>query len=289
VNAKSDCSRQIQQWYHQAKNKQGKPLKEIHSDGGGEFTSTELREFYAAEGIYQTTTMQNTPEHNGRAERKGRTIMESCKAMLYHANAPLELWGEAVKTATFVRNLAGIKANRDKTPNQLWHGDGSDTMKESLKHLRVFGCDAWVHIPEDYRTKLEAKARKCIFLGYDDSGVGYRFYHVDSATIVRSADADFEEKSFTQCAELRRMLLIQDTDAPQKISEADFQKELDHLFDEEDMELGIALSQSMDEATAVSASSTSAPPLPSAAAPAAAPVATDPESDDETRECECAG
>ena len=36
----------------------------------------------------------------------------------------------------------------------------------SYKHLRVFGCRLYVHIPKDERLKLDDKAKKCIFLRY---------------------------------------------------------------------------------------------------------------------------
>ncbi|KAL6336690.1 hypothetical protein AAG906_036004 [Vitis piasezkii] len=36
----------------------------------------------------------------------------------------------------------------------------------SYDHLRVFGCKAFVHIPKDERSKLDAKTRPCVFIGY---------------------------------------------------------------------------------------------------------------------------
>ncbi|PKI68495.1 hypothetical protein CRG98_011133 [Punica granatum] len=50
------------------------------------------------------------------------------------------------------------------------------TSKEvSYKHLRVFGCKASVHIPRDERSKLDAKVKQYIFLGYAHEEFGYRF------------------------------------------------------------------------------------------------------------------
>ena len=44
-------------------------------------------------------------------------------------------------------------------------------------HLRVFGCEAYVHIPKTLRKKLDDKCRKCIFLGYGiDGQFGYRLW-----------------------------------------------------------------------------------------------------------------
>lgn len=50
--------------------------------------------------------------------------------------------------------------------------DGIVTLEEewtsinpSLSHLRIFGCDAYVHIPKDKRKKLDFKNQKCILVG----------------------------------------------------------------------------------------------------------------------------
>ena len=46
-------------------------------------------------------------------------------------------------------------------------------MKPTVKHFRVFGCDAFVHIPRDERHKLDSKSKKCILLGYGEETKGY--------------------------------------------------------------------------------------------------------------------
>ena len=37
--------------------------------------------------------------------------------------------------------------------------------KPDLSHLKVFGCIAYVHIPDELQTKLGPKAKKCVFIG----------------------------------------------------------------------------------------------------------------------------
>jgi hypothetical protein len=43
-----------------------------------------------------------------------------------------------------------------------------------VAHLQVFGCDAFVHVPEEKRSKLDKKAIKCIFIGYKEGMKGYK-------------------------------------------------------------------------------------------------------------------
>ena len=40
------------------------------------------------------------------------------------------------------------------------------SIKVDISHFKVFGCIAYVHIPDEKRTKMDPKAKKCIFIGY---------------------------------------------------------------------------------------------------------------------------
>ena len=74
-------------------------------------------------------------------------------------------------------------------PKELWIGK-----PPSYKHLRVFGCNAYVHIRKDSCSKLDPKSYRCIFLGYGDNGeMGYRLWDPESHKIVRSNDVIFRE------------------------------------------------------------------------------------------------
>ena len=46
--------------------------------------------------------------------------------------------------------------------------------KPDVSHLKVFGCIAYVHVPDELRKKLDPKAEKCIFIGYSLEQKGYR-------------------------------------------------------------------------------------------------------------------
>ena len=55
-------------------------------------------------GIKRETTTPYTPEQNGVAERKNRTIMEAVRAMLHDQSLPKFLWAEAANIAVYVQN-----------------------------------------------------------------------------------------------------------------------------------------------------------------------------------------
>ena len=98
-----------------------------------------------------------------------RTLMEKARSMFNGTGLGQELWAEVVETACYLVNISPSLVLEDKTPHQVWTGK-----KPSLSHLRVFGCDAYVHVPKQKRTKLDNKSERCIFIGYKDALKGYK-------------------------------------------------------------------------------------------------------------------
>ncbi|CAL9003904.1 unnamed protein product [Prunus brigantina] len=112
---------------------------------------------------------RKTPQHNGIAERMSRTIVERIRTMLSHVKLPKSFWGEALMTAVDLINLSPSAPLNGDVPNKFW--SGKDV---SYNHLKVFGCRAFVHIPKYERSKLDAKSKECIFVGYANEEFGYR-------------------------------------------------------------------------------------------------------------------
>ena len=55
----------------------------------------------------------------------------------------------------------------------------------------MFSCKTFVHIPKDERSKLDVKAKPCIFLGYGHEEFGYMLWDPMSKKIFRSRDIVF--------------------------------------------------------------------------------------------------
>jgi hypothetical protein len=77
-----------------------------------------------------------------------------------------------VGTTCYLVNQSPSSALDDKNPHEVW-----SRKKLSLQHLRVFGCDAYVHVPKENRSKLDNKDEKCIFIGYKDDVKGYKLWN----------------------------------------------------------------------------------------------------------------
>lgn len=121
-----------------------KKVKTLRSDNGGEYTSKKFEAYLKSEGIRHECTIPKTPEQNGVAERLNRTLDESSRSMLLDAKLSQKFWAEAVSTVVYLKNRCPTKAIEGMTPYEAWHGE-----KPKVDHLRVFGCDAYAHIPKD--------------------------------------------------------------------------------------------------------------------------------------------
>jgi hypothetical protein len=49
--------------------------------------------------------------------------------------------------------------------------------KPDISHLKIFGCIAYVHVPDEKNSKLNQKVKKCIFIKYSLKQKGYRCFN----------------------------------------------------------------------------------------------------------------
>nr|AAR87214.1 retrotransposon protein, putative, Ty1-copia sub-class [Oryza sativa Japonica Group] len=181
----------------EVENQLDRKIKRLRSDRGGEFFSNEFDLFCEEHGIIHERTPPYSPESNGIAERKNRTLTDLVNAMLDTAGLPKAWWGEALLTSNHVLNRVPNR-NKDKTPYEIWIG-----RKPSLSYLRTWGCLAKVNVPITKKRKLGPKTVDCVFLGYAHHSIAYRFLIVKSevpdmhvGTIMESRDATFFERFF---------------------------------------------------------------------------------------------
>ena len=120
-------------------------FKAIRTDNGEEFTSKEFEAHLMAEGVCHKLTILKNPEQNGVTERMNRTLVETARSMLVNANLPHRFWAKALSTATFLQNRSPTKAVCGMTLHEAWTGE-----KRRVDGLRLFGCQAFVHIPKNW-------------------------------------------------------------------------------------------------------------------------------------------
>ncbi|KAL4363863.1 hypothetical protein GQ457_04G012690 [Hibiscus cannabinus] len=108
----------------------GKQIKIVRTDRGGEYYGryTEdgqvpglFAKFLQDNSIVGQYTMPGSPDQNGVAERRNRTLMDMVRSMLSGSKLPKSLWVEALKTVVYILNRVLTKAV-PKTPFELFKG-----------------------------------------------------------------------------------------------------------------------------------------------------------------------
>ena len=99
-----------------------------------------------------------------------------------------EFWVEAVGTACYLVNRSPSSALGDKTPQEVWNGK-----EPSLTHIKVFGCEAYVHVPKENMSNLDKKAEKCIFIGYKYGLKDFNIWNPKAKKVVYRKDVVFRE------------------------------------------------------------------------------------------------
>ena len=147
LRSKDEAIESFIHYKNEVENQLGKRIKRIRSDRGGEYVSP-FGEYCSNHGIIHETTAPYSPQQNGIAERKNRTLKEMMNAMLTSSGVPQNLWGEALFSANYVLNKLPHK-RLDKTPYELWKGH-----VPSYKYLKVWGCLAKVMVPKPKKVRI---------------------------------------------------------------------------------------------------------------------------------------
>jgi transposase InsO family protein len=184
---KTEAFDRIKDYVALVENKLGRPPKYMRFDSGSEYVNHKVRSFCASKGIEVQFTAPYSHEQHGIAERFNRTLIELARSMLIAKGLPVRLWAEAVSYAAYIRNRVQTRALKDATPEEMWSGK-----KQDISHLREFGSEVYV-IDEGERSKLDAKACKHTFVGFEDGPRAIRYYDVHTKRVKISRNAFFIE------------------------------------------------------------------------------------------------
>ena len=110
--------------------------------------------------------------------------------MLLGKKVENKLWTEAINTACYILNRIILQPGETKTSYEKWFGH-----KPQVKHLKVFGAEAYLNIPKEKRTKLNPKSKKVIVVGYEGESSNYRLWDNEVCKVYISSDVDFNENS----------------------------------------------------------------------------------------------
>ncbi|GJX95182.1 retrovirus-related pol polyprotein from transposon TNT 1-94 [Tanacetum coccineum] len=140
--------------------------------------------------IDQRVKVIRTPQQNGVAERKNRTLTEAARTMLADSKLPTTFWAEAVNTACYVQNRVLVTKPHNKTPYELLLG-----RKPALGFMRPFRCPVIIINTIDHLGKFDSKADEGFFIGYSINSKAFRVFNSRTRIVEENLYVQFSENT----------------------------------------------------------------------------------------------
>ncbi|GJT37049.1 putative ribonuclease H-like domain-containing protein [Tanacetum coccineum] len=186
--SKDETSGILKNFITKIENLVDKKVKIIRCDNGTEFKSRVMNEFCEKKDIKREFSVARTPQQNGVAERRNRTLIEAARTMLADSKLPTTFWAEAVNTACYVQNRVIIVKPHNKTPYELFRG-----RTPALSFMRPFGCHVTILNTLDHLGKFDGKSDDGFFVGYSLTSKAFRVYNIRTRKVEENLHIRFLE------------------------------------------------------------------------------------------------
>ncbi|GJT27004.1 putative ribonuclease H-like domain-containing protein [Tanacetum coccineum] len=143
----------LKDFIRQIENQLNQKVKTIRCDNGTKFKNRDIIEFCALKGIKREYNNARTPQQNGVAERKNRTLIKAARTILADSFLPNTFWAEAVSTACYVLN------------------------RNTIDHLG----------------KLDGKSDEWFLVGYSLNSKAFRVYNLETKRVKENLHITFLE------------------------------------------------------------------------------------------------
>nr|GEV47029.1 hypothetical protein [Tanacetum cinerariifolium] len=188
LKTKDETSGILRNFITEIENLKDLKVKIIRCDNRGEFRNKEMNDFCSRKWIKREFSNARTPQQNGVAERRNRTLIEAARTMLADAKLLFTFWAEAVNTACYVQNRVLVNKSQNKTLYELFNGRTPD-----IGFLKPFGCHVMILNTLDYLGKFEEK-------GYEVVSAGTTSTHFSGTEDVASQDVKKDVSSLRYIA-----------------------------------------------------------------------------------------
>nr|GEU72476.1 hypothetical protein [Tanacetum cinerariifolium] len=139
-------------------------VKIIRFDNGGEFQNKKMNDFCSQKEIKREFSNAKTPQQNGVAERRNRTLIEAAKTIVL------------------------VNKSHNKTPYELFNG-----RTPAIGFLKPFGCHVMILNTLDNLGKFEAKGNEGYFIGYSMSSKAFRVFNKRTKRVEENLHIEFLE------------------------------------------------------------------------------------------------
>jgi hypothetical protein len=97
---------------------------------------------------------------------------------------------DAINIFVYFKNISPTRCLNHKN-----HSKALYDSKPRVNNLRIFGCKVFSHIPKENMNNLDAKAIKCIFIGYCLEFKAYKLFDPSTHKVFASRDVIFHERA----------------------------------------------------------------------------------------------
>nr|GEW01249.1 retrovirus-related Pol polyprotein from transposon TNT 1-94 [Tanacetum cinerariifolium] len=188
LSAKDETSPILKTFITGIENQLSLKVKIIRSDNRTEFKNQDLNQFCGMKGIKREFSVPRTPQQNGIAERKNRTLIEAARTMLVDSLLPILFWAEAVNTPCYVQNRVLVTKPHNKTLNELLHG-----RTPSIGFMRPFGCHVTILNTLDPLGEFDGKVDEGFLVGYFVSSKAFRVFNSITRIVQETLHINFLE------------------------------------------------------------------------------------------------
>ncbi|GJW50890.1 putative ribonuclease H-like domain-containing protein [Tanacetum coccineum] len=188
LRTKDETSAILKDFIRQIENQLNQKVKTIRCDNGTEFKNRDVIEFCGLKGIKREYSNARTPQQNGVAERKNRTLIEAARTMLADSFLPNTFWAEAVSTACYVLNRVLVTKPHNKTPYELLTGK-----TPIISYIRPFGCHVTILNTIDHLGKFAGKSDEGFLVGYSLQSKAFRVYNLVTKRVEENLHINFLE------------------------------------------------------------------------------------------------
>ncbi|GJW83876.1 ribonuclease H-like domain-containing protein [Tanacetum coccineum] len=188
LRTKDETSGILKDFIRQIKNQLNQKVKTIRCDNGTKFKNKDVIELCGSKGIKREYSNARTPQQNGVAERKNRTLIEAARTMLADSFLPNTFWAEAVSTACYVLNRVLVTKPHNKTPYELLTGK-----LPIISYIRPFGCHVTILNTIDHLGKFAGKSDEGFLVGYSLQSKAFRVYNLETKRVEENLHITFLE------------------------------------------------------------------------------------------------
>ncbi|GJZ03243.1 ribonuclease H-like domain-containing protein [Tanacetum coccineum] len=171
LRTNNETSGILKDFKRQIENQLNQKVKTIRCDNGIEFKNIDFIEFYGLKGIKREYSNARTPQQNGVAERKNRTLIKAARTMLADSFLFNTFWAEAGSTTCYVLNRVLVTKPQNKTSYELITGK-----IPIISYIRPFRGHVTILNTIDHLGKFDGKSDEWFLVGYSLQSKAFRVY-----------------------------------------------------------------------------------------------------------------